>query len=123
MRELATGYTPTRMLEPFSFRFHKSVLERPLTGRRGMVMPPLLSNQVTHKHPRTLGCNHTAEGDRVLSRLRAVLRIIVDVAPAAPEAHPFVPGVAAGVLAATTHALHVRAHQVYAPLRGQQPFP
>ena len=37
-----------------------------------------------------------------------------------PDTHPFISGIAAGVLAAATEALHVGADQVDAPFRGKQ---
>ena len=109
MRELAAINAPARMLKPLSFRFDEPVFERPLTGSSGTVVPPILPNQVAHKHPRPLGRYGIAECDRILARLRAILYGVVDVAPATPDIQPFVSGITAGVLTAAAQAPHVGA--------------
>ena len=96
------------MLKRLGLGFDKAVFERPLTGSGGMVVPPILANQVAHKHSCLLGCYDIAERDRVLAGLRPFLNAIVDVALTAPDAQPFVSCITAGVLIAATQASHVR---------------
>ena len=82
-------------------------------------MPPVLADRVAHEHTRLLSRDQVAERDGVLARFGAVGGVVVDVASVTPDAHPFISGIAAGVLTAAAEALHIGADQVGAPFRGE----
>ena len=83
-------------------------------------MPPVLADRVAHEHAHLLSSYQVAERDGVLARFGAVGGVVVDVASVAPDSHPFIASIAAGVLTAATEALHLGADKVDAPLCGKQ---
>ena len=83
-------------------------------------MPPVLADRVAHEHAHLFSRHQVAERDGVLSRVGAVGGVVVDVASMTPDAHPFISGIAAGVLTAATEALHVGADEVDSPFGREQ---